>query len=206
MKPSILFLLVLFVVGCATTKETAELTPPTIIAQTPLPPLPPQHPLIKSISVAIHIDSVGNVEAVRFLKGSLNAEWDSLTIERIKEWKFAPAMYGGKPVTLWYRYQFLLEYNEPKIFMLAEIQCGSKQIADSLYTLLKSGEDFFRLAEQNSIAPSRANKGVVGEINIYRYPKDVWSEIAKLKPGEITPPLPYGRIYAIFKRLPDSTL
>lgn len=203
MKSSIviLFIFLLLIEGCSASKETENYTPPALLLQTPLPPLPPLHPLLKNISVALHIDSLGTVTAVRFLKGSLNPSWDSSAAQQIKTWRFAPALYEGKPIAMWYRYNFSLLFTEAKPMILAEILCETKEMADSLYLLLKDVNNFFELAKRFSIAETRIHGGFIGEVNIYSYPKSVWSVLEKLQPGEITPPVPQGRYYAIFKRL-----
>lgn len=193
--------LFLVVGGCSTSREATEYTPPALLLQTPLPAFPPLHPLLKNISVALHIDSTGTVTAVKFLKGSLNPSWDSAAAQQIKMWRFTPALYEGKPITTWYRYQFSLVFTEPRTILLAEILCETKEVADSVYSLLQQSANFSEMAKRFSLADSRYNGGFLGEVNIYSYPKAVWSILEKLQPEEITPPIQRGQYYVIFKRL-----
>ncbi len=208
MKTSLFFFLILipFLYSCTTTKQTLNYTPPVLISQTPLPPFPPLHPLQKNIFAALHIDSAGNVTAVKFLKGSLTPSWDSLAAQTMKSWKFLPAIYEGKPTAMWYRYQFSLFFAEPKLMHLAEIVCDTKEQADSLYNILRFNDIFSQLATLYSRAETRSKGGYIGEVNIYTYPKNIWELLEKLHPGEITPPIPYGLSYIIFKRLAVAPL
>lgn len=206
MKAFVLFIILIVLWGCSPSRESLDYTPPVLLSQTSLPEFPPLHPTIKKLTVALYIDSTGSVQKVHFIKGNVNARWDSLAALRIREWKFSPARRNGTPIALWYRYQLDIHYLEPKYLTLAEIVCTSKELADSLYVLLTTQNNFGELARKFSVAESRTNGGFLGTVNIYDYPKPVWMVLEKLQPGEIAPPIQRGAHYIIFKRLSPQPL
>jgi hypothetical protein len=63
------------------------------------------------------------------------------------------------------------------------------------------GQNFDSLARSVSIAPTRAQNGRLGNVNIRSYPYHIQRELEKLTIGDITPPLLLGRSYLIFKRI-----
>jgi len=143
----------------------------------------------------------GAVEKVRLRKASGDSAWDSLAVASIKQWRFVPARLDNHPVSAWYRLRITVRYGNPQYLSLAEILCATKEEADSVYEALKHGEDFGELAMHYSVAPSRAMKGILGEVDINLYSENIFGVIKRLSVEEFTKPIKYGNLFAIFKRL-----
>ena len=62
-----------------------------------------------------------------------------------------------------------------------------------------AGEDFAKVAGEVSTAPSKANGGLIGPINVSELSDALQKLIKTMKPGEVTPPLRTGRGYQILK-------
>jgi len=71
--------------------------------------------------------------------------------------------------------------------------------AAALRTRVLAGEDFAKVAAEASGSPSKANGGLIGPINLAEVSVAVQELIAKMKPGEITPPLRTNRGVQILK-------
>ena len=61
--------------------------------------------------------------------------------------------------------------------------------AAALRTRLLAGEDFAKVAGEASSAPSKANGGLIGPINLVEVSVSLQDLIGKMKPGEITQPI-----------------
>jgi peptidyl-prolyl cis-trans isomerase SurA len=61
--------------------------------------------------------------------------------------------------------------------------------AAALRTRLLAGEDFAKVAAEASAAPSKANGGLIGPINLLEVSVSLQELIGKMKPGEITQPI-----------------
>ena len=90
---------------------------------------------------------------------------------------------------------------EPKVFSLAEIQLDNIDDADSVYRALLNGADFTSLVLIYSTSNSRANNGLIGNVNVKHFSDKISLALSQLKEGEFTKPLSYGEHYLIFKRL-----
>jgi parvulin-like peptidyl-prolyl isomerase len=90
---------------------------------------------------------------------------------------------------------------KPLYVTLAEIVCTTRERIDSVYKALKHEQDFNELAVSYSIDPSRGNKGVLGEMNIFCYPEQIRRILSDLEIDEFTKPIQYGDQFVIFKRL-----
>ena len=62
-----------------------------------------------------------------------------------------------------------------------------RQQAAALRTRILAGEDFAKVAAEASAAPSKANGGLIGPINLAEVSPSLQEMIQKMKPGEITP-------------------
>jgi parvulin-like peptidyl-prolyl isomerase len=114
-------------------------------------------------------------------------------------------MAGGKPVPLWIMQTIRVQFMPPSYIDLAEIVCPTREIADSLYARLKSGEDFVTLARTCSRGPTKDQGGILGEVDVRTYPMEVQQVLRKLQEGMITEPLEIGTQFVIFKRLSRVT-
>jgi peptidyl-prolyl cis-trans isomerase SurA len=61
------------------------------------------------------------------------------------------------------------------------------------------GEDFAAVASEVSAAPSKANGGLIGPIAVGELSETLQQAVAKMKPGEVTPPIRTPRGYQILK-------
>ena len=78
-------------------------------------------------------------------------------------------------------------------------QDEAERQADALRTRLLAGEDFAKVAAEASTAPSKANGGLVGPINLAEVSVSLQELIGKMKPGEITKPIRTNRGVQILK-------
>lgn len=79
-----------------------------------------------------------------------------------------------------------------------------RQVAQKLYQQLKEGADFAKLATEFSQGPGAGQGGDLGKININDMLPNMRAAVEKLKPGEISQPVPLPDNYVIFKRIADS--
>jgi peptidyl-prolyl cis-trans isomerase SurA len=68
-----------------------------------------------------------------------------------------------------------------------------------------AGESFEKLAGDLSDAPSRANAGLIGPLNVTELSADLWKLLEPMKPGDMTEPLRSTRGYQILKLESMST-
>ena len=52
-----------------------------------------------------------------------------------------------------------------------------------------------------SVDPTRKTNGLLGEVDINRYPENIRQKLARLKIDEFTESIKYGDLYVIFKRM-----
>jgi TonB family protein len=199
-----LFLCVGSFLGCASTRQSDDPAAPQLLFQCPLPEIPES---IKKpppqIEMRLFIKEDGSVEKVRLLDQSGNTAWDSLAIERIRQWRFLPARRDSHPVSSWFYLQAAVKYVRPLHFSLAAIFCTTQEEATSLYTALEGGKNFDDLGTRYSTDTSRGHFRDLGIINIYSYPEKVRQALLDLDVGEYTEPIKYGDDYAIFKRFKE---
>ncbi|MCM8818604.1 MAG: peptidyl-prolyl cis-trans isomerase [Candidatus Omnitrophica bacterium] len=79
----------------------------------------------------------------------------------------------------------LQEFVLPERVQLFEIVVNSKEKADEILNRLKNGEPFEKIAETESISPTREKRGEIGWIEVEKLDPDVSSLISQLRPGEI---------------------
>jgi parvulin-like peptidyl-prolyl isomerase len=194
---------ILFFTGCSIFQPNdTALIQPKLLKQSALPAFMPS--LAKDrfdIYCEMLINENGDVEKVKLLTRSGDPIWDSLATLSILTWKFSPAIADNRPVKLLVRRKFIVSFEKPKVMALAEIQIKDKTLVDSVYKALLNGSDYAALALKYSLSPSGKNKGVLGNVDINHYSKDIGNILSNLEVGEFTEPLNYGKYYIIFKRL-----
>lgn len=203
MKKLVFVICLAFLAGCSSIQtERTLIKEPELLKQVALP-LIPQSIYRQDMDLIsdILVDTDGTVERASFIKSSGDKDWDALAIASILKWKFSPAMYNGQPIKILVRKKIKIRFSEPEMINLAEIVFVNLKQADSAYTALLNGSDFNEMVKKYSISPSRINSGLLGEINIYNYTKNISSVLSELKEGQISKPIPYGQNYIIFKRL-----
>ena len=205
-QSSVLLLLFGFLlVGCASIPrlEGPERLPKLVYQE----PLPAYSGNVKELrlDIRVRVAADGSVEEVDFLRSSGDRSWDSLAIHQIRKWRYSPAMAGGEPIPLWIMQTIRVQFMPPSYMDLAEIVCPTKEVADSLYTRLRAGEDFVTLARTCSLGPTKDQGGILGEVDLRTYPMGVQEVLRKLQEGMITEPLEIGNQFVIFKRLSRVT-
>lgn len=199
----VIFSLLFFYPGCKSIQPPDEtVTPPQLLYQVPLPPWPVQLPTQPvKLDLMIFVDTSGKVLDARFTRPTGSPEWDSESLQRIRQWRFSPPLVQGKPVARWVQLSVRVNFEEPFYMTLAELVCPDRTLADSLYKLLQSDASFEQLVGQFSVGASRQQQGHLGNINVRTLPNHIQKEVLKLEEGQFTAPLPRGREYVIFKRL-----
>jgi len=71
--------------------------------------------------------------------------------------------------------------------------------AAALRTRLLAGEDFAKVAAEASAAPSKANGGLIGPMNLAEVSASLQELIGKMKPGDITQPIRTNKGVQILK-------
>jgi TonB family protein len=204
MKPaSISLFACLLLWGCGST-ESVDMPEvmPRLIEQEPFPPMSEALVLSHSeLDLRILISEDGSVLKAQLINPSTDAAWDSLAGERMKEWKFSPAIHRGKPIAMWINFHAHVKFEIPVYVGLAEIECGTAELADSVFTLLQAGKNFDSLVSSFSISKSKENHGQLGQVDISRYGDRVKRILTALKGNGYTEPIALGEHFVIFKRL-----
>jgi len=178
---------------------------PELIYQAPLPPWPTAGYVHEvSLELMIRVTSEGYVHKALLLTPTGNAEWDSLTLATIQQWRFSPARMGTQAVPCWIQQKVRVHFEPAEPIVLSELVCSDHSLIDSLYALLSDGAPFDSLARQYSVAASHEKGGFLGEVDARAFPTHVRQQLADLRIGDITRPLALGRNMVIFKRLGRS--
>jgi len=194
---------VLFFTSCSIFQpNNTSVIQPQLLKQSALPTIMPSFAKDRfEFYCEMLISENGDVEKVKLLTSSGDETWDSLTEFSILTWKFTPATMDRKPIKILVRRKFIVVYEQPKVIPLAEIQLKDYSLADSVFKALLNGSDFATLAFNYSTSSSSKKKGVLGNVDINHYSKDISSILSELEEGEFTEPLEYGEHYIIFRRL-----
>lgn len=147
------------------------------------------------------VNEKGDVEQAWLLTHSGDEVWDSLATLSLLDWKFEPASMNGVPIKTLIRRRIQVKFEQPEIMYLAEILMKSHEQADSVYNALLNGADFNELVLKYSVSPTRMQNGLVGNVEIKHYSKNISDALSGLSEGEFTKPLQYGECCVIFRRL-----
>jgi hypothetical protein len=199
-----LLMLVYLLSGCSgSNPETYVDSIPQIIEQTTFPPIPPGfYGMEFVISAKIYVSEEGKVLKAFLSSPTADTEWDSIVTKQITKWRYIPAKVQGKPVAVWVNQSIRIQLKDQQYMMLSEIVLESLEKADSIYLLLKSGDNFAILAKKYSVSGSAEKGGSIGEVNLKKMPYTFQKELYNLEDGAITKPVCYQSKYYIFKRLP----
>jgi hypothetical protein len=201
-------LLLLLISGCATTQlPDSSGTLPVLLYQVPLPSTDRATYWGElRIDLKLRIAKDSSVQDVIFLSSNTDPQWEVSAKKEIQKWRFLPATQNGVPVPVWIRQSIVIRSEKPLTLPLSKIVFTNYGGADSIYTLLKMGEDFESLARKVSPVPPFEHYGKVNEVNIRTFPFPIQRELEKLNAGEFTTPLQLGHSFIIFKRLtPEKT-
>jgi len=198
--------LLLALAGC-TTFQPLQIPAehPELVSMAPLPPLRPIHAFGGlRLTMMMHIVQDGTVDEAEMVGSSGDAEWDSLAVKSVKEWRFVPPLRDGAPVDTWIRQVLIVQIQDPVIIPLEELALASRRKADSLYALLEQGADFDSLVRTASAASAVTSDKILGEVNLAVFAPHVREELKKLRENDISPPLRVGGTYYIYKRIPKD--
>ncbi len=202
MKPLVLLISLFLFSACTSTQETTGITLPELIYQHPLPAYPkPLSDASFKIGLKIFVGENGTVRDVVFQNSSGNLSWDSSASQAIRQWKYAPARYENKPISIWLRQTAVVKFSDPLYLLLGEILFNSKEDADSAFAQLETGADFSEIAEKYAFDTSHSKKMSLGSVNIQIFPEHIKNSLLKLERGAYTAPLKQGDQYAIYKRV-----
>lgn len=187
--------IVLLLAGCSTTQQVAEPSERLeIISMTPLPPITSLLQMTgMKLNALMHVLKDGSVENIRMLGSSGDAEWDSLALQSMKQWRYAPPHREGVLTDLWFRQLVVVQIQEPVVMTIGELVCSSSREADSLYALLGRGTDLDHLFRQKMTT-----------LDIHTYPQKVRNVLKDLRKDEHTAPLRVGNNYIIYRRFRDG--
>ena len=193
----------LFICGCATTQlPDSSGTLPVLLYQVPLPSTDRATYWGElKIDLKLRIAKDSSVQDVLFLSSNIDPQWEASAKKEIQKWRFLPAAQNGVPVPVWIRQSILIRSEEPLTLSLSRIVSADYGRADSIYTLLKMGEDFESLARKGSAIPLPEHHEKLDDVDIRTFPFPIQKELEKLNVGEFTTPLQLGHSYIIFKRL-----
>lgn len=76
---------------------------------------------------------------------------------------------------------------------------AAQEKADAVRARIAAGEDFGKVAQEVSAAASKANGGLIGPIAVRELSRALQDTLAKMKPGDVTPPIKTARGYQIIK-------
>jgi|WetSurMetagenome_2_1015567.scaffolds.fasta_scaffold556947_1 TonB family protein len=205
MKSALVVLLVLFM-GCTSTRPTDVSSDRTeVISLAPLPPLTAKtHLWGVTLDVVFHLQSDGTVLDAKMERSSGDAEWDSLAVGSMKQWRFAPLVKDGRVFDSWIRHKLIVQVQEPIVMIIGELACTRREEADSLHSLIEKGSDFTALMMQAERGSSAAGCRCPGAVEISRYPRHIREQLKKLGVSEVTSPLRLGSNYMIYRRYPDQ--
>jgi TonB family protein len=181
----------LLLAGCGGTQQVAAPTERLeLISMTPLPPITSMsYAAGLKLNVLIHVLQDGTIENIRMLGSSGDGEWDSLALQAMKKWRYAPPRRDSVPIDVWFRQLVVVQIQEPVVMTIGELVSASLHEADSLYAMLEKGADLDVLFKQ-----------AIGTFDIMKYPPNVRNKLGKLRQGENTSPFRVGDKYVIYKR------
>ena len=125
-----------------------------------------------------------------------------ITEEEARQYYLAHKEEFAQPATVTLR-EILVEVPKTDQQGVAGVNVGAdedaKARAESLRARVLGGEDFAKLAAEVSAAPSKANGGLIGPLNVAELSPALQDLIARLKPGDVTDPLRVPNGYQLLK-------
>jgi parvulin-like peptidyl-prolyl isomerase len=125
-----------------------------------------------------------------------------ITEEEANQYYLAHKEEFAQPATVTLR-EILLSVPTANQQGVAGVNVGAdeeaRKLADATRARALAGEDFAKLAAEVSAAPSKANGGLIGPLNLAELSPSLQELIGKLKPGDVTEPLRVATGYQILK-------
>ena len=125
-----------------------------------------------------------------------------ITEEEARQYYLAHKDEFAQPATVTLR-EILIEVPTANAQGVAGVNVGAdeeaKKTAGTIRARAAAGEDFAKLAAELSSAPSKANGGLIGPLNLAELSPTLQELIGKLKPGDVTEPLRVPTGYQILK-------
>jgi hypothetical protein len=128
-------------------------------------------------------------------------ELDDSILTAVQHWKYYPAEVKGKPVPLAMAQQITIKFEPSLLYTLAEIVVPSSALADSIVREIRNGTEFEDLARRFSNSRSAVIGGYLGSVELKNFRPDIYKEVRKLYPGDISAPLTVDHSYIIYKRI-----
>ncbi len=142
------------------------------------------------MNLLLHVRKDGTVDYAKLMETTGDAEWDSLALKSVLQWRFAPPLRGGVPSDLWARQLFVVRIKEPVTRTLTERLFPDRRQADSVYALLERGT----ASETIFTQPARG-------IDINVYAAATREALRRLQVNQYTSPVRVGEGFVIFKRV-----
>lgn len=196
----------IFMLGCSSYQLDEKLTSlPILLEHSELPQIPkriydPEFRLI----IKMLVDENGRVAKAQLIDGSGLPEWDSLAITSIKKWKYEPARFEERPISLWLIQKVRVQFENPYYLLLSQIMCDSYDKAVFVITKLNEGVDFGELASKYSCDSSKIQNGFIGKKDVLLYPPQINGILKRLAVDQYTQPMEFGKRYVIFKRMKNQ--
>ena len=102
------------------------------------------------------------------------------------------------PATVTMREVLVAVPNDGKVLNAGQDEAARAK-AEQIRALALAGENFMKLAEESSDAPSRANAGLIGPLNLTDLSPDLRAIVESLKAGDLSPIVRTNRGYQFFK-------
>jgi TonB family protein len=200
----VMLVIALIVVFAACCTHREAMTPPEtvdIVRMTSLPPIEQREYQSQfKVNVIFHVRKDGSIADVRVLSSSGDELWDVTAADSMRNWRFSPLPPDSPAEGVFIRRTILVQIQESVFLTLGELYAGSREEADSFYTLLRQGYDFLKLVSEIEAKTSTDRGGFMGTVNIAQYPEQVRDRLRKLREYEMTQPIRVGDTYVIYKR------
>jgi parvulin-like peptidyl-prolyl isomerase len=121
-----------------------------------------------------------------------------ITEEEARQYYLAHKDEFAQPASVTLR-EILIEVPEGTAGVNVAADDEAKKQADAVRARVAAGEDFASVAAEASASSSKANGGLIGPLNVAELSPTLQDLLAKMKPGDITPPLRAQKGYQILK-------
>lgn len=127
-----------------------------------------------------------------------------LIIEKLLDQVLAEKLpISPEDISHYYR-THLPAFTVPARYHARQILLSNLEVAQKVFKLLKQGDDFTKLAKEYSQSPDKEKGGVMGWLSRNNAPETFIEALAKLRPGELSPPTKTDYGYHVFQLLDKS--